>query len=309
MWALGGIVSGSGVALWAWIAPLGARIMGHRRAAAVLFVLFTAGFTISAFAQPLVGVENGLPQAVVLSFFVLNVVAVGAITLALLDASAGGREGTLAAMQSVVHRYFSPDVAHAILEDPRRQELGGETADVTILFADVGGYSTYASSRHPGEVVELLNALFAAAVPPILAEGGTPVQMPGDAVMAVFGAPRPAADHAERAARAALQVQRRSEELSVEHPTWPRFRIGLNSGPALVGNIGSDQFRSFTAIGDTTNMAQRFQALAEPGQVVIGPSTAALIGRDYELASLGPVLVKGSADPVEPWALLAAGGG
>ena len=304
MWALGGVVRGSAVALWSWVAPLAARMLGHRRAAVALFLAFAVAFAVSAFAQPMLDVGNQLPDAVVIAFFVLNVVAVGAITLTLLDASSGGREGTLAAMHSVVHRYFSPDVAQAILADPRRQELGGETADVTIMFADLGGYTTYARDRDPSEVVELLNALFGTAVPQILAEGGTPVQMPGDAVMAVFGAPRPAADHAQRAARAALAIQEGSLDLSREHPSWPRFRIGLNSGPALVGNIGSDEFRSFTAIGDTTNMAQRFEALAEPGQVVVGPSTAALLRGAYVLASLGEVLVKGISDPVEPWALL-----
>ena len=304
MWALGGIVSGSAVALWAWIAPLGARMLGHRRAALALFIVFALAFALSAVAQPVTGVSNGLPGSMVITFFVLNVVAVGGITLALLDASAGGREGSLAAMHGLVHRYFSPDVAQAILADPKRQELGGETADVTILFADVGGYSTYAHDREPADVVELLNALFSAAVPPILAQGGTPMQMPGDAVMAVFGAPRPAPDHAQRAARAALEIQRRSQELARSHEAWPRFRIGLNSGPALVGNIGSDDFRSFTAIGDTTNMAQRFQALADPGEVVIGPSTAARLGADYRMRCLGDVVVKGRSDPVRPWTLL-----
>jgi class 3 adenylate cyclase len=305
MWVLGGFVSGSAVGLWAWIAPLGARIVGHRRAAAALFVVFAAGFGLTAFVRPMLVAENNLPEVVVVGFFVLNVVAVGGITLILLDASEGGREGSLASMRGIVRRYFSPAVVDMILTDPRRQELGGDVADVTILFADLGGYTTYAGSRKPHEVVELLNVVFGAAMPPILAEGGTPVQMPGDAVMAIFGAPHEQSDHAARAARAALAVQARGRELAERHPSWPRFRIGLNSGEALVGNIGSDEFRSFTAIGDTTNMAQRFQTLAQPGQIVVGPRTAELLGAQAEMASLGDVTVKGKADPVAPWTLLA----
>jgi class 3 adenylate cyclase len=305
MWVLGGFVSGSAVGLWAWIAPLGARIMGHRRAAAALFVVFAAGFVLTAFLRPMLVADNNLPELVVVGFFVLNVVAVGGITLILLDASEGGREGSRASMRGIVRRYFSPAVVEMILADPRRQELGGDVADVTILFADLGGYTTYAGSRKPHEVLELLNVVFGAAMPPVLAEGGTPVQMPGDAVMAIFGAPHPQPDHAARAARAALAIQARGRELAEQHPAWPRFRIGLNSGEALVGNIGSDEFRSFTAIGDTTNMAQRFQTLAQPGQIVVGPMTAELLGGQAEMASLGDVTVKGKIDPVAPWTLLA----
>lgn len=305
MWSLGGLLSGSAVALWAWISPLGARVVGHRRAAAMLFVAFAAGFALSAAAQPSVPADGELPEAVIIAFFALNVVAVAGITLVLIDASSGGREGSLAAMRGIVRRYFSADVAEAILADPDRQELGGELVDVTILFADLGGYTTFAGDRSPHEVVELLNTLFAVAVPPIVAAGGTPVQLPGDAVMAIFGAPRPEPDHAFRAATAALAIRERGLQVALEHEDWPRFRIGLNSGEALVGNIGSDEFRNFTAIGDTVNMAQRFQTLAEPGQVVVGPGTASRLGDSARLAWLGEVHVKGKPEPVRPGVLLA----
>ena len=304
MWVLGGFIAGSAVALWAWLAPFGARMVGHRRGSLLLFVAVAAGFVLSAAAHDLLRADYQLPDSVVLVFFVLNLTAVGAVTLVLIDASAGGREGTVASMTGIVRRYFSPDVADAILSDPSRQELGGDVVDVTVLFADLGGYTTYAANRTPDEVVGLLNSLFAAAVPSILAHGGTPVHLPGDAVMAVFGAPRAAPDHAVRAARAALAIQERSAALADQHPHWPRFRIGLNSGETLVGNIGSAEFRNFTAIGDTVNMAQRFQTLAKPGQVVLGPGTASNLRDEADLESLGDVLVKGKTEPIRPSVLL-----
>ena len=304
MWILGGFVSGSAVALWAWVAPLGARIVGHRRSSLALLLIFGIGIVLSAGLRPLSGTSN-LPDWVIVAFYALNVTGVAAITYALIDASAGGREGSLASMRGIVRRYFSPDVAATILADPARQELGGDVTEVTILFADLGGFTTYAGARGPAEVVELLNANFAAAMPIILAEGGTPVSLPGDAVMAIFGAPRHQPDHPQRAAHAALAIQAASDALAQDHPGWPRFRIGMDTGEALVGNIGSDEFRNFTAIGDTANMAQRFQALAEHGQVVVGPRTAARLGGAAQLAPLGEVLVKGKSEPVEPSALLA----
>ena len=303
MWVLGGVISGSAVALWAWFAPLGARVVGHRRTARWLLAAFAIGTAGSALLHPASG-RNHLADPVVLALFVLNVVGVALVTFVVIDAAAGGREGSLASMRGIVQRYFSPDVADAILNDPARQELGGELADVTILFADLGGYTTFSGSRPAAEVMALLNALFATAIPPILAEGGTPVQLPGDAVMAIFGAPRPQPDHARAAARAALAIRSAGEALAREHADWPRFRIGLNSGEAVVGNIGADQFRNFTAIGDTINMAQRFQTLAEYGQVVVGPVTAGLLAAEAELTPLGPQLVKGRSEPVEPSVLL-----
>ena len=304
MWSLGGFVGGSAVALWAWLSPLGARIVGHRLGALLLLAAFGAGFVLTAILQPGLVADNALPDGVVVALFVLNVLAVAGVTLVLIDAASGGREGTLASMRGLVYRYLSSDVADAILAHPDRQELGGTTADVTILFADLGGYTTYAGDRSPHDVVELLNGSFAAALPAILAEGGTPVQLPGDAVMAIFGAPRPSPDHARQAARAALDIQRRGQALGTQHPDWPRFRIGLNSGEALVGNIGSHEFRNFTAIGDTVNMAQQFQTLAKPGQVVAGPATASRLGDGAMIEWLGATLVKGKRDPVTPGVLV-----
>jgi len=301
MWALGGFISGSAVALWAWLAPLGARLLGHRRAAIGLLAAFAAGFVASALITP--PASEALPDSVILVFFVLNVVVVATITFTLVDAASGGREGSLASMRGMVRRYFSADVVAAILADPSRQELGGEVTVVTILFADLGGYTTYAGSRPPAEVVELVNAYFGAALPAIESEGGTTISLPGDAVLAVFGAPQPDAHHARHAARAALAIQEAGARLGAAHPDWPAFRIGLNSGEALVGNIGSDDFRQFTAMGDTVNMAQRFQGLAEPGQIAVGPNTAAALGTSADLVSLGAVTVKGKSEPVEPFLL------
>jgi class 3 adenylate cyclase len=299
MWALGGFITGSAVGLWAWLAPLGARLLGHRRAAIGLLIAFAVGFVVSALISP-PPIDETLPDGVIGVFFVLNVVVVAAITFTLVDAASGGREGSLESMRGLVRRYFSADVVATILADPSRQELGGEVTDVTVLFADLGGYTTYAQSRPPAEVVELVNAYFGAALPAIEAEGGTIIGLPGDAVLAVFGAPQALDSHAAHAAHAALAIQAAGRDLIAAHPDWPAFRIGLNSGEALVGNIGSTDFRQFTAMGDTVNMAQRFQSLAEPGQIVIGPRTAAALGGDADAVSLGPVLVKGKSEPVEP---------
>ena len=105
---------------------------------------------------------------------------------------------------------------------------------------------------------------------------------------------------------AALQILERTTFLATGARPGPQFHIGVNSGPALVGNIGSADYRNFTAIGDTTNVAARLQGIAKPGEVVIGPMTAAHLDGRFELSPLGPVMVKGRTEPTEAYALHSA---
>jgi class 3 adenylate cyclase len=138
----------------------------------------------------------------------------------------------------------------------------------------------------------MLNAAFGEAVPAIFAGGGTIIQFVGDAVVAVFNAPIRQHDHALRAARAALALQASTAHLP---PEAPRFRVGLNTGPALVGNVGSAELRNFVAIGDTTNLAARLQSFARPGSVVIGERTREMLGGAADVRDLGRPELKGKS--------------
>jgi class 3 adenylate cyclase len=207
-------------------------------------------------------------------------------------------------LDGLFRQYMSPDVATALLADPTQAALGGEVAEVTVLFADLRGFTPFSERTTPDRVVAMLNQYFGRAVPVLLANGGTVVQFVGDAVMVLFNAPARQPDHALRAARAALGMQAAIEEVAEREPDWPRFRIGINTGPALIGNIGSDEFRNFTAIGDTVNLAARLeQEVAEAGQVVLGPTTRAEIRHLAIARPLDPMEVKGKRDPVACWVL------
>ena len=124
--------------------------------------------------------------------------------------------------------------------------------------------------------------------------------------MVVFNAAADQPDHALRAARAALGIAGASDSVAHGRPEWPRFRVGVNSGPAIVGNVGAEEQRSFAAIGDTTNLAARLQAAAEPGKVVIGATTAAELS-GAKLQPLPPLNLKGKTEPVEAYLLLGLG--
>jgi class 3 adenylate cyclase len=208
-----------------------------------------------------------------------------------------------AQLDGLFRSYISPGVATTLLSDPEQAGLGGRVIDVSVLMADLRGFTPFSERSTPEVVVAMLNTYYGAVVPVILEHGGTVVQFVGDAVMAIFNAPARQPDHALRAARAGLGLQRAVEAVATGHIDWPRFRVGINTGPALVGNIGAAQMRNYTAIGDTTNLAARLEGLAEPGTVVVGATTAALLGDAVRISERRAVHVAGKRDPVDCFVL------
>lgn len=200
--------------------------------------------------------------------------------------------------------YVGPHLAERLEAHPELASLGGREADVSVLFADLAGFTSFSENRPAGEVIEMLNSYWAAAVPVVTQkEGGFIERFAGDAILVVFNPVGDQPDHAHRAARAALALRKEAERLAAQHPDWPRFRIGINSGPAVVGNVGAGNQRSFSVIGDTTNVAARVQAAAKPGQVLLGPATYERVRDVAMVSALGPVELKGKREPVELYVL------
>jgi adenylate cyclase len=142
----------------------------------------------------------------------------------------------------------------------------------------------------------------------VLEEGGLIDRFAGDAIIVVFNAVTEQPDHAIRAARAALAIRSEADRLAADHSDWPRFRIAVNTGPAMVGNVGHDLQRSFTVIGDTINLAARLQATAPPGEVVIGPTTCEDLGDQATVVPLGPAELRGKREPVPVYRLVSVTG-
>jgi class 3 adenylate cyclase len=175
--------------------------------------------------------------------------------------------------------------------------------EVSVVFADLAGFTTFSETRDPREVSAMLNAYFEAAIPPVVREhGGDIDRLVGDAIMATFNTRGDQPDHAERAARAAIGIRDATEAVAREHPGWPRFRVGVNSGEAMVGVLGTKGGRSYTVIGDTVNLAARLEAAAPVGAVIVGGATRRRLG-NAEVEPLDPVDVKGKAEPVEAFLL------
>ena len=209
-------------------------------------------------------------------------------------------------LRGLFGRYVSPAVATRLLDDPETTQLGGAIVETTVLFADLRGFTSYTESiQHPAEVMDLLNRYFTAVVPILLDEGGTVDKFVGDAVMAIFNTPVLQPDHAVRAVRAAFRMQQAIAEVIQDRPDWPRFRIGVNTGSTLVGNIGSNELRNYTAIGDAVNVAARLETAAEPGQILMGATTYELVRHTVTAELIEPVEAKGKAEPVVAYRLTA----
>ena len=189
--------------------------------------------------------------------------------------------------------------------------LEGERKQVTVLFADLKGSMELLADRDPEEARKILDPVLERMMEAVHRYEGTVNQVMGDGIMALFGAPLAHEDHAVRACDAALRMQesvkKYAEEVRRSHAAVVKIRVGLNSGEVVVRAIGSDLHMDYTAVGQTTHLAARMKQIADPGAIVITPETLALAEGYVEVRSLGPIPVKGLADPIEIFELTGAG--
>jgi class 3 adenylate cyclase/tetratricopeptide (TPR) repeat protein len=192
-----------------------------------------------------------------------------------------------------------------------RSAIEGERKLVTVLFADVGGFTAVSENLDPEEVHEIMDGCFRILMDEIHRYEGTINQFTGDGVMALFGAPVAHEDHAKRACFAALSIQDAlrgfSEKLEKKYGFKFKMRIGLNSGLVVVGSIGDDLRMDYTAIGDTVNLASRMETSAKPGTILISGYTYKLARDFFEFEPLGKIQVKGKEEPQEAYRLLGTG--
>ncbi|HEX8616291.1 MAG TPA: adenylate/guanylate cyclase domain-containing protein [Thermoanaerobaculia bacterium] len=202
-------------------------------------------------------------------------------------------------IRSKMERYHSPAVIDEIVKGAAAtDEDHVRTADVSILFADISGFTTVSETKQPEEVASFLSNFFSAAVDAIFAYGGTLDKFIGDAVMAFFGAPIPQDDHADRAILAGLMMMQRVEVWNAERLKQGlppvRIRVGINSGPAVVGNVGTEKRVDYTVLGSSVNIASRLESgVAKPGQLVISQHTLDRVIGSFETEALGEFALKG----------------
>ena len=202
-------------------------------------------------------------------------------------------------IRSKMERYHSPAVIDEIVKGViSADETEIRNADVSILFADISGFTSVSESKKPEEVAQFLANFFSAAVDAIFAYGGTLDKFIGDAVMAFFGAPIPQDDHADRAIMAGLMMMERialwNQERESQGLPVVKIRVGINSGPAVVGNVGTEKRVDYTVLGSSVNIASRLESgVAKPGQLVISQNTLDRVMGSFNTESLGEFALKG----------------
>jgi adenylate cyclase len=207
-------------------------------------------------------------------------------------------------LHDIFSRYVSKEVVKKIIDDPSKIRLGGEEKNITVFFSDIRGFTTLSEGTTPIKLVEILNRYFTLMTGEILAQKGVLDKYIGDAIMAFWGAPIDDAEQADHAISAAMSMLKKlkklNEEFAKEGLAPINIGIGIYSGPAVVGNMGSELRLNYTAMGDTVNVASRLEGLNKEfkTQIIVGESTKNLIKTAYNWRSLGSVQVKGRNEPV-----------
>ncbi len=217
-------------------------------------------------------------------------------------------------VKNIFGHYMTPSVVNKILEHPEDVKLGGEKKELSVFFSDVAGFTTISESLEPEKLVALLNRYLTAMTDIILKHEGFLDKYEGDAIMAVFGTPLDQPRHATLACQAALANQEKAaklrEEFRAEGYPEIKVRIGVNSGPMIVGNMGSQNRMDYTVMGDHVNLASRLEGANKQydSHILIGENTYRLAREDIEAREIDRIRVKGRREPAVVYELLARKG-
>lgn len=209
-----------------------------------------------------------------------------------------------ALLERVLMRYVSREIAQEILRNPEKNlQLGGQSRLVSVLFADIRGFTHFSEQREARVVIEVLNQIFDRLTPVVFEHHGTLDKYLGDAIMALYGVPLASECCTEQAVLTAWEMQKRFEELRQQIDLIGELGlgIGIGTGEAVFGNVGSDQFMNYTVIGNIPNMAKRLQEHAAPGQILIDTRTYAAVHSMAAVSEIIPLYGRGFSTPIRAY--------
>lgn len=203
-------------------------------------------------------------------------------------------------IKQTFERYVPPSVVERLLQDPTQIRLGGQSQEVTVMFSDLQGFTSVSEHTDPERVLSILNQYHALVVSIVQKYDGTVDKFIGDGVMALYNTPLGQSDHAVRAVQTALEIRDGLDAFNAQFEPQYRMKMnfGINTGIAVVGNIGSQQIMNFTAVGDTVNLASRLQGLSQNGQILVSQATYELLNGHFEVRELGERSIKGRQESV-----------
>lgn len=308
--ALGGFVNASAVIIWSLLAPLGALAMVGRRQAIAWFIAYADLVLVSVLIQPSLQIENNLPAGAIAGFFIANILAATGVAFFALHYFVGQKDEALELLDRERERsdqlllnVLPREIADQLKENGQKV-IADRYSDVSILFADVAGFTTLSETMAPEDVVVVLNDVFTYFDGLVERYGLEKIRTMGDAYMVAAGVPAPREDHASALARMALDMFDYRPTNSLPAHTALRFRVGISSGPAVAGVIGVSKF-VYDVWGDTVNTASRMEAHGVPGRIQLSPSAFEHLKDEFECEARGVIEVKGKG-PTETWFLTRA---
>ena len=290
-WSLGGFENSSAVSLWAFTSPLGALLFVGPREAVPWFVAFALLIGVSVAIDPaLAASAPDIPSGVVLAFFGLTILGVTGTSYLLLQYFVRDRERERERSERLLLTVLPPPVAERL----KREE--GVIADahdsVTVLFADLVGFTTLAARRTPSEVVSLLDAVFARWDAVSTRYGVEKIKTLGDEYRVAAGMPMPRDDHSEALAETALEMMAEAERCGVDRNVPLEVRMGIDTGPVVAGVIGRSKF-IYDLWGDTVNTASRMESHAPRGGIQVTERAYLRLQQAYVCEPRGPIDIKG----------------
>lgn len=286
--ALGGFVQSSGVLAWALVAPFGAMLFTTRAEAWRWFAAFGGILVLGAALEPWVRADNGLPATARIVLLAMNVTVPTTLAFLLLDYFVAQKDAALAllaAEQAVTERLLLNVLPEPIAKRLRTSDgrtIAERFDSVSVLFADVVGFTRLSEELDPEEMIGWLNEIFTAFDQLAEKYGVEKIRTIGDGYMAACGAPERRDDHAHALVRMALEMHDYLERGEFRGGARLRFRIGINSGAAVAGVIGKSKFH-YDLWGDAVNLASRMESHGEPGRIQIGEGTWELVRSDFAL--------------------------
>jgi class 3 adenylate cyclase len=290
-WSLGGFRNSSAVCLWAFTSPLGALLFVGARQAIPWFLAFVGLVAVSGGIDPALAADAPhIASGVVVAFFVLNVLGVATTAYVLLQYFVRAREREHARSERLLLNVLPGPVAARLKQG--KGIIADACPSVTVLFADIVGFTPLSERLPAQDVVALLDRVFTHWDALAAEHGVEKIKTIGDAYMVAGGIPLPREDHAEAIADMALQMEPEGERLAAMAGVALKVRIGIDTGPVVAGVIGRAKF-IYDLWGDTVNTASRMESHAQPGTIQVTERTYAHLRPRYDLRPLDPIEVKG----------------
>jgi len=290
-WSLGGFVDSSAMMVWAFVAPLGALVLHGPREAAIYFSAYLGLTVVSGLIDPFLAAGAApVPGAIQLLFFVLNLTAVSIVVYAVLQYFVADRNRAQRESDALLHNILPISIADRLRSG--EQPIADEFEQVTVVFADVAGFTSLTRAAGADEIIVILGRLFDAFDALADRYGLEKIKTIGDAYMAVAGAPQPRPDHARAAAEMALAMLDEAARVSAEVGRPLSLRVGMDCGRAMAGVIGQRKF-FYDLWGDAVNVASRMETLGVPGRIQVSPGVVSALGDTFRFEQRGPIEVKG----------------